>query len=533
MNQTQEQDVRLQLLNAFLSCPHRDTDQIKEIHQRVQQNDPVFYAHLASWYKRNGEIRDHIEIFCSLLSIDPFLDNREVGLGLFQQLPIYLKGRVLGFIKGKEVKIREKTGRKKKIGKKSVDEVRIQKKTVGLFKNPPTAFKKEVEKFLRYLEADNDRFDSASLRNAKDLKGLYASLKIRPSARANSILFKKKYPEDSKMNVLKQISEAKSPAKAAELIVQHKVPYTTAVGLIDKLTPSITVALINNMSPQELLTNIASLEARGALDNAETKKLIEAKLEKAQKSKNVSALKSKQAKKTGRIKNEEIAKKLDQVADVQVKKRGVIKVPTAIFVDRSGSMSDAIEMGKQCAVLVSGATEAPLYVLVFDNMPREIRAQGKTLTDWEKAFASVRPGGNTSIGCPLQALLRSKIYVDQIVIITDGGENATPFFHDVYREYVKTMNVKPSVVIIQVGGYYGGFESKLTKEGIEVETYKPDANDYYGLPGLIPLLSRKSKLDLLMEILETPLVKRKEYKDIAPYPEISNRQANRKVLINA
>ena len=33
--------------------------------------------------------------------------------------------------------------------------------------------------------------------------------------------------------------------------------------------------------------------------------------------------------------------------------------------------------------------------------------------------------------------------------------------------------------------------------------------DYYALPNLVPLLSRPSKLDLLMEILEYPLPTRK------------------------
>ena len=31
------------------------------------------------------------------------------------------------------------------------------------------------------------------------------------------------------------------------------------------------------------------------------------------------------------------------------------------------------------------------------------------------------------------------------------------------------------------------------------------AGDYYSLPNLVPLLSRPSRLELLLEILETPL----------------------------
>jgi hypothetical protein len=36
------------------------------------------------------------------------------------------------------------------------------------------------------------------------------------------------------------------------------------------------------------------------------------------------------------------------------------------------------------------------------------------------------------------------------------------------------------------------------------------AGDYYSLPNLVPLLTRPSRLELLMEILETPLPERAE-----------------------
>ncbi len=507
----QEQDIRLSLLNSFLTCPHRDTDGIKKIHEELREKDPLFYAHLASWYNTgNGDIRDHKEMFSSMLITDPFVENREVGLAMFRQFPVYLKRRVLGSIKGKEISVRHKTGKKKRIGKKTVEDVRIEKKTVGLFKNTPTSFKKEVETFLRHLEKDNEKFDGIVVRSAKDLKSLYASLRIKPSKRANDILFKKKRPKTGKLSVFEKIVGAKSPEEQAKLIVENKVPYTVAVGLVENVTPSILVALINSMSPMELINNIASLEEKGATDNPDIKKLIEKKLKKAETSKSVSALKSKEAKKTGRVKNEEISAQLDKIADKQIQSKGTIRIPTAIFVDRSGSMSQAIEVGKHCAALVSGATTADLYVLAFDTLPMEVIARGRTLTDWENAFRPVRPGGSTSMGSALEFLRRSQKYVEQIVVITDEGENAHPLFHNVYQKYAEEMKVRPNVVVIRVGGAYEStFSHNLTRHGIEFDVYSPADNDYYGLPGLVQLLSKKSKLDLLMEIMSTSLLSRK------------------------
>lgn len=508
-----EEDIRLEMLNSFLSCPHRDTDAVNKIHQDLATKDPVFYAHLGAWYFKNGEIRDHKEVFVGNLAVDSFLDNREVGLALFRKFPVFLKRRVIGFIKGKKIKVREKTGKKIQKGKKAIDEVKISEKTVGLFKNIPTAFKKDVEKYLKWLEADNERFDSVAMKSLNDLKGLYASLSIKPCPRAQKVLFEQEYPADSKLNVYKEIAESKTPDEAAVLIVKNKIPFTVAVGLVDEVTPSVLVALINSMSPQEVINNIASLEEKGAMDNPNTKAIIDKKLKQAENSKNVAALKPKTVQATGRIKNEETKKKLDAIADSQIKKSGTIKVPTAIFIDTSGSMSEAIEVGKRVASILSGATEAPLYVIAFDSMAREIVSQGAELSAWEKAFRGVSAHGGTSIGSALDFLIRKKYKVDQIIIITDEDENAEPYFHSIFPKYHIEFNVIPNITVINVTDHGGGVNSAklssfLKSNNIGFDTYKPDGFDYYALPGLITLLARKSKLDLLYEIMDTYLPSR-------------------------
>ena len=503
-----EGDIRVQILNSFMSCPHRDTDTLKKIHEEIRERDPLFYSHLACWYLKKGEIRDHNEVFASMLITDPYIDNREVGLALFRRHAVFMKNRVLGFIRGKKVKIRIKTGKKIRKGKKQIDEVRIEEKVVGMKRNTTSSFETEVKNYLRWLEADTARFDAIAMKNRADLKNLYKKIKVKPSDHAQAILFDGKIPENSKLSVLKEISEA-SPVKAAKLIVENKIPYTVAVGLVDKITPSVLVALINSMSPMELINNMASLEEKGAMKNDKTKALIQEKLKKAEKSKNVATLKSKTATKTGRIKDEEVIAQMDKVADAQVKKSGQISVPTAIFVDRSGSMSEAIKVGKSAAALISGATVADLTVVAFDSTPMEVVSKGTSLTDWENAFRPVRPHGSTSMGCALNYLLVKKKVVESIVVITDEGENCNPSFSMVYDRYVKEFNVRPNVVIIHVGGYGDHtFSTNLKRAGIEYDTYTPAGNDYYALPGLIPLLAKTSKFDLVMEIMDTPLISR-------------------------
>lgn len=508
---TTEQDVRVRILNSFMSCPHRDTDQLKKIHAEIREQDPMFYSHLACWYLNKGEIRDHNEVFASMLITDPYVDNREVGLALFRRHAIFMKNRILGFIRGKKVKIREKTGKKIKVNDKMVNEVNMSEKWVGMKENTPSSFETEVKNYLRWLEADTARFDRVALQNRGDLKSMYAKLKIKPSDYAQAILFDKKIPKDSKLNVLEEIASA-SPRKAAKLIVENKIPYTVAIGVIEKVTPTILVALINSMSPMEVINNMASLEEKGAMKNDKTKALIQDKLKKAETKKNVSTLKSKTAARTGRIKDEEVLKQLDKVADVQVKKSGAITSSIAIFVDRSGSMSEAIKVGKNAAALVSGATVSDLTVVAFDSGPMEIVAKGNTLTDWENAFRPVRPGGCTSMGCALRYLSAKGKVVESIVVITDGGENSSPMFTNEYQSYEKKFGVRPNVVVIHVGGRDGTFTSNLKRAGIEYDTYTPSGDDYYALPGLIPLLAKTSKLDLVIEIMDTPLISRGAFK---------------------
>jgi hypothetical protein len=512
-----ENDVRVAMFNAFMNCPHRDTEAAKKIHEDLRVKDPLFYAHLAAWYrKQRDQVRDHNELFSAMLVTDPYVENRETGLALFREHVTFMKDRIVGYVKGKVVKLREKTGKKIKVGKHSHDEVKITEKEVGLKKALPTCLRTEIENYLNWLEEDPTRFDTVALRNGRALKNLYFAKgkhAFKHSERVQKILFEKDYPKDSKLNVLKEVSEAKTPEKAAKLIVENKLPYHIAVGLVDKITPSILVALIDAMTPQEVINNMASLQDQGALDNPDTKALIEAKLEKAKKSGSVSALKAKTAVSTGRIKDDAVAKKLDDVSDVLIKKTGTIKVPTAVFVDRSGSMSEAIEVGKQVAAMISGVTTEALYVVAFDDSPMEIKSTGKTLSDWERAFKPVRPGGSTSMACALRYLHAKKMAVDQIVVVTDEGENCAPTFAQAYPEYCKAFNVTPHVVIIHVGAAQDTtFSCSLKMAGIAFDIYTPNAKDNYSLPGLVTLLSRRSKLDLIMEIMDTPLPVRKAFR---------------------
>jgi len=146
------------------------------------------------------------------------------------------------------------------------------KKVIG---KTPRSFKSAVVHYLRMRENNPRQFDGAAMRARDDLKHLYASLRIKPGPRAQAILFDELPPEDSALYALKLLAKAESAEEQARVIVENKIPYTTAVGAIKHMTPAVLVALINAMSPQEVINNMAALKRRGALDNVEVKALID------------------------------------------------------------------------------------------------------------------------------------------------------------------------------------------------------------------------------------------------------------------
>jgi hypothetical protein len=306
---------------------------------------------------------------------------------------------------------------------------------------------------------------------------------------------------------LKQLAKARDAAQQAELIVEHGVPFTIAVGAVKRLTPVVLAALINQMSPQEVINNMAALRKRGALAHAEVKALIDEKLaQAATATERVSAFKAMKAAEVAGV-DKGVTAQLELVASAQVKKRGRITKSTALLVDKSGSMTIALEVGKHIGALVSGITEAELIVYVFDTMAYPVSACGRELSDWEKAFRRIKADGGTSIGAPLEILRLRKQPVEQLVIVTDEGENTAPYFSTVFPRYCEEMKVVPDIIIVKVGQHSNHLERELQRLKVGYETFT-FASDYYALPNLVPLLSRQSRLELLLEILETPLPER-------------------------
>jgi hypothetical protein len=104
-------------------------------------------------------------------------------------------------------------------------------------------------------------------------------------------------------------------------------------------------------------------------------------------------------------------------------------------------------------------------------------------------------------------MTREKVYAEQIMIVTDEGENAPPYLKNAYAEYVQEMKVAPTVIIVQIGGAGPAFTRGLQESGIEATRYA-FKGDLYSLPNLLPLLAMPSEAELVDLIMQYELPKR-------------------------
>jgi hypothetical protein len=512
-----EQDLRLDILNTLLTTPHRELAQIWPVHRDLVARDPRFYVRLAAWYADRGDVRDHKEMFVVALSLSDFEGHRDVGLALLRKMPPYEVVRVVDFIHGRKKTRKARagsTGPQRQRGRRAA---RAQtapaaagpQTTVeefGLFRNVPRGLKTEVTRYLREREADADWFDSTVLIARKAIKRLYALLHIKPGERAQQILFDEDPPPDSRAYALRELARAATPDEQARAILEHQIPYRVAATVVSQMTPTVLLALIERMTPQEVINNLASLKRRGALDNADLKGLIEAKLDEAKTSQRVSALKTEAAIAAAGASGA-LREKLEQVADTQVKAKGRIKRPSALLIDKSASMEMAIELGKRIGALISAVCESELFVYAFDNVAYPVQRGGDDLASWEKALRGITAGGNTSCGVALDAMIRKRQLVEQIIMVTDEEENTAPLFVETLQRYRHELKADPAVCFVRTPQASTKLEDECRQSRIAADAFQ-FRGDYYSLPNLIPMLSRPSKLELLMEILEYPLPER-------------------------
>jgi hypothetical protein len=93
-------------------------------------------------------------------------------------------------------------------------------------------------------------------------------------------------------------------------------------------------------------------------------------------------------------------------------------------------------------------------------------------------------------------------------MVSDEGENTAPLFVDSLRKYREAVKADPNVCFVKTPRSSDQLERQCRQAGALFDAFQ-FTGDYYALPNLVPMLSRPSKLELLMEIMDYPLPARK------------------------
>jgi len=369
--------VQEEIFKTLLRTPHRSVDEFLEIHAEQLKRDPFLYGCLATYAVHNGEcaVRDIQDVFVATLFTSEFPEHREAAWVMLQDLPPYRVRRVVQYITGfaevvtktsldsamprqgqyglsyeranysrnhpdKALRGKQIPRKTKKLGRKlkqqlktSVSEITIDEYLVkhkGLGKSMSRTLRSGVAQYLHLREEGELMMEGAILRARNALRYLYAKAHLLPggseSSWINRCIFHNEAPEGSRIESLKKLIASNDPTEQAEIIMEARLPYPLVRSLVKTITPSVLVALIDSMSPQELLANLASIKREGAFDNPEIKELVQEKLKKIKNAKKgkVDALKGETAAEAVESLDEETRTLVSEVTDSQMKKHGQI-----------------------------------------------------------------------------------------------------------------------------------------------------------------------------------------------------------------
>lgn len=478
--------VYTNMLGAIQRTPHRDTDQHFRDHVGFMNQAPLFYAKLAVWYMRNGDIRDMKDVFAAVLCSSDESWLRGVGLWLLRQLPPHQVERSVSLLS------RQRLGLTR-------DDIHPK------FFNLPRSVRTEVKHYLGQMTSDDNRFQRAVLTSRKALKRLCVGTRYRTKV-TQAFLFRQA-PEGTLPWVVRQIRKADNHNQA-RLIVQHKIPYPVAVSVANIESPAVLAACIEVMTPQQLANNLQSLRNRGVDQHPDLMKLVESKIaswKTAPKKVNVGKI---QSVGSGKDKlGETFAAAVDDVSADVARRSGTITRSTALLIDKSGSMTTAIRLGIELMELLAViyAEDVDRYIYAFDRIAYPIRMKGTTTEAAKSAMRGISAGGGTSIGAPLVTMRKNKERVEQIIIVTDQEEMSSPRFVTAYEAYANELGVRPEVIIVWIRGFNNGLGEACDRQGIECTVLDYRRGDHNNHADLLRLVSKGGLQALAQEILSIDL----------------------------
>lgn len=371
----------------------------------------------------------------------------------------------------------------------------------------PMFEKKGIGLYLQKREQNTLWWDKTVVQHRDSMKLLYQISHLKPSLRAQEILFEHKYPRGSVFEKIAKLREM-SPKEVAGAILESKIqiPVEVIIGSVAKAKDkNIVLALLEVMTGNQLINYTQMLQKFGVMEDTILKAAYEAALVRAAGDKKVETLKAGRAAEL--LKGTAVEGKLKNLQQKKVEQLGTIEGDWLVLGDRSGSMRTSIEVARKISSLIAERVAGSVYLVFFDMAPTYFDVTGKSYDEVLEMTRRVGAGGNTSIGCGLDYLLQKGIVVNGIAIASDGGENYNPRFPAVYKKYCEKFSVEPPVYLFHVDGDRDALSKDCDSAGVELTKFELGSDvDYYSIPGIVAGL-RAQKYSLFEEIMETKLLR--------------------------
>jgi hypothetical protein len=473
-----------QVVGSLAKSVHKSLDLYKVDALKVVKQDPDLFAHLIAWNHINGEIRD------TKVAFPIFSLRGEPGA-----TQTYFENAVAHLLLLDP----------RNLVRASYFHRDLSKDKQFVEGGASSLLKYGILQYLQIREKNNGWWDRTVLQHRISMKTLYALHHIKPSVRAQKILFDKDYPEKSVFFALRNL-KSMAPTEAAGTVLNFKIPFTIAIGALGGVAKNtdVILALIESMSSAELITNTKMLTKLGVMENPVLKSSFEKGLVKAQKDKKMSSLKAGKAMEA--VTDVKVKAKLEKVQEAKIDDIKGLEGDWLVLGDRSGSMSASIEKAKEVSAFLARMVKGKVWLVFFNVTPTLYDVSGKTLEEIKKLTTGVRAGGGTSIGCGLQLIMEKNIVVNGIVAVSDGGENTPPIFSQVYKKYETKFTISPNVYLLHVPGESDTLTYSCEGAGIAYSKMDVSRVDYYSMPNLARML-RSSRYTLIDDIMQTPLLR--------------------------
>lgn len=470
-----------QIISELTRSEHGDLKKYLNVGKPAASQESEFFAHLIAWDALKGQIRDaHVALPVISLAVDFPKDYLENSLAHIAQLRPRDFLRAYRF--GLDLKL--KSNRRKVMNTLTAD-------------------------YLHYLESSTKAWDRTAVQHRRTLKELYALAHVKPSARAQRVLFLNNYPPNSVFEKIARLKDM-SAQEAAGTIMECRIPFLVAIGALGAKAKDtdLALALIERMSPTELVTNTKMLEKLGVKTIPALRAAFEDGLKRAAKSKKTTLKTTRAAE---QITDAGLKAQLNSLQEKQLQNLGGVEGNWLVLGDKSGSMEGAIETARQVASILSKMVKGTISLVFFDTMPRFIDVTGKTYEQIKVATNGVTANGGTSIGCGLLSVRERNIDIDGIAVVSDAAENSTPYFVDQYKSLVRESGREVPVYLYRVGSTDSYWADKdlaksMKVEGLDIQEFDlSNGVDYFSLPNLV-LTMRTQRYKLVDEIMETKLL---------------------------